>query len=89
MNSAGNDNREPSPPKGGWIAQAARYSQIGMIIPASVVAGLLLGAWLDRWLGTKWITVAGVILGSIAGFVQLARVIVASSKDAEKEDGQS
>lgn len=51
------------------IAYAAALSLFG-----AVVSGLLLGWLLDRWLGTKpWLLVAGVTLGSIAGFYQLIR----------------
>ncbi|HXT62139.1 MAG TPA: AtpZ/AtpI family protein [Pyrinomonadaceae bacterium] len=41
---------------------------------AAVVSGLLLGWLLDRWLGTKpWLLVAGVTLGSVAGFYEFIR----------------
>ena len=51
------------------IAYAAAFSLFG-----AVVAGLLLGWLLDRWLGTKpWLLVAGVTLGSIAGFYEFIR----------------
>ena len=51
------------------IAYAAAVSLFG-----AVVAGLLVGWLLDRWLGTKpWLLVAGVTLGSIAGFYEFIR----------------
>ena len=51
------------------IAYAAALSLF-----AAVVSGLLLGWLLDRWLGTKpWLLVAGVTLGSIAGFYEFIR----------------
>jgi F0F1-type ATP synthase assembly protein I len=34
-----------------------------------------LGWALDRWLGTHWIMIAGIILGSVAGFYQFIRII--------------
>jgi len=41
---------------------------------AAVVSGLIVGWLLDRWLGTKpWLLVAGVVLGSVAGFYELIR----------------
>jgi len=58
------------------IAYAAAFSLFG-----AVVAGLLLGWLLDRWLGTKpWLLVAGLILGSAAGLYEFIR---ASSKLSE------
>ena len=51
------------------IAYAAAFSLF-----ASVVAGLIVGWLLDRWLGTRpWLLVAGVVLGSAAGFYELIR----------------
>ena len=45
---------------------------------AAVVAGLLLGWFLDRWLGTRpWLLVTGLVLGAAAGFYEFIR---ASSK---------
>ena len=53
----------------------ARYSQIAFIIPAAVVVGLLVGKLLDHWFDTHWLFLAGVILGGIAGFVELIRTV--------------
>ena len=45
---------------------------------AAVVAGLILGWLLDRWLGTRpWLLVVGIVLGAAAGFYEFIR---ASSK---------
>jgi ATP synthase protein I len=54
----------------------ARYSQLAFILPASVVVGLLLGKLLDYWFHTHWLFLAGVIVGAIAGFVELIRTIL-------------
>jgi F0F1-type ATP synthase assembly protein I len=67
-------------PKNLW-KQYGEYSQIAMILPAAVLAGLILGAVLDRWLHTSWITVAGLLLGAAVGFYQLARGLMKVSKD--------
>ncbi len=38
----------------------------------SVLAGTLLGYFLDRWLGTDpWLVSIGIIVGAYAGFVQM------------------
>jgi ATP synthase protein I len=62
--------------------QIGRYSHLGLVLPASTVVGLLIGAALDRWLGTKWITLAGLLFGAIAGFVELIRAILRASKES-------
>ena len=41
---------------------------------ASVVAGIIVGWLLDRWLGTApWLLVAGIVLGAVAGFYEFIR----------------
>ena len=67
MSMAGEDPQDTN--RKGGIAYAAAISLF-----AAVVSGLLLGWLLDRWLGTKpWLLVAGVTLGSIAGFYEFIR----------------
>jgi len=55
-----------------------QYSQLAFIFPAATVVGWLLGAALDKWLHTSWLYLAGLILGSIAGFVELIRLVTSS-----------
>jgi F0F1-type ATP synthase assembly protein I len=66
---------------GNMWRQIGRYSHLGLILPASVVVGLLIGAGLDRWLKTSWITLAGVVLGCVAGFAEMIRIIIQASKE--------
>jgi F0F1-type ATP synthase assembly protein I len=63
------------------ITSAARYSEIGFIIPAAVIMGFFLGKLLDYWLHTHWIYLAGLIFGAVVGFVQMIRMAFASTKD--------
>ena len=53
----------------------ARYSQIAFILPTAVVVGLLLGKLFDHWFHTHWLFLVGIIVGSIAGFVDMIRTI--------------
>lgn len=62
--------------------QIGRYSSLGFVLPAGIVAGLIIGHLLDRWLKTSWITLAGLFVGCIAGFAQLIRGIIQSSKES-------
>jgi len=42
----------------------------------SIVSGLVVGWALDRWLGTSpWLIVVGIVLGSVAGFMQFIRLM--------------
>jgi ATP synthase protein I len=54
----------------------ARYSQIAFVLPAAVVVGLLLGKLFDYWFHTHWIFLAGIIIGAIAGFVDIIRTVM-------------
>ena len=62
--------------------QIGRYSNLAFVLPAAIVAGLFIGHLLDRWLGKTWITLAGLFVGCIAGFAQLIRGIIQSSKES-------
>jgi F0F1-type ATP synthase assembly protein I len=60
-----------------WI-QMAKYSQLAFVFPAATFAGWLIGVGLDRWLHTTWLYIAGLILGIVAGFVELIRAALSS-----------
>ena len=47
----------------------------GLTIFISVVSFMGLGWLLDRWLGTSWIMIAGIVLGSVVGFYEFVRII--------------
>ena len=74
----------PEPPKSQKkdpLVSLARYSEIGFIIPAAILVGLLLGKLLDYWLHTKWLHLVGLLLGAVLGFTQMIRMAMSSSKD--------
>jgi len=77
--SAQDDNPEDdnSEKKNSWV-QLAKYSQLAFVFPVATVAGWLIGVALDRWLHTTWLYLAGLILGIIAGFVELIRAALSS-----------
>lgn len=68
---------EPTNKKNLWV-QLGQYSQIAFIFPASTVVGWLIGVALDHWLHTTWLYLVGLILGIIAGFVELIRLVSTS-----------
>jgi ATP synthase protein I len=57
-----------------WL-QVGRYSQLAFVLPAALVVGWLIGAGLDKWLRTTWLYLAGILLGIVAGFVELIRTV--------------
>ena len=63
-----NDQQETNRKSG--LAYAAAFSLF-----TAVVAGLVAGWLMDRWLGTHpWFLVAGIVLGAVAGFYQFIRI---------------
>ena len=68
----------PDSNKKNLLVQMAHYSQIAFIFPAATVVGWLIGAGLDHWLHTTWLYIVGLIVGIIAGFVELIRLVSSS-----------
>jgi F0F1-type ATP synthase assembly protein I len=64
-----------------WAVAIARYSAIGLMLPAATFVGWIIGALLDRWLHTTWLYLAGLIFGIVAGFVQLIRSVIGSQSE--------
>lgn len=63
------------------------YGSIGAEMFASVLIGTLGGYGLDRLFHTKpWLMVVGFILGSIAGYRSLFRLLNKENKKKEKKD---
>ena len=74
------DNERDSVAKN--VVSTEKYIQLGITLPAATFLGWLFGSMLDRWLGTHWIYIVGLLLGIAAGFVQFIRV--ALSAEARK-----
>ncbi len=66
--------------KRNFVVQAARYSQLALTLPAATVVGWLVGSALDRWLGTSFLYLVGLLFGIAAGFVELVRAVSRESK---------
>jgi ATP synthase protein I len=72
----------PTGEQNAWKA-LGELSSIGLALVVATVLGLAGGYYLDRWLGTSpWLTLIGLVLGIVAGFVNLFR----SVKRAERND---
>ena len=64
------DGQESAAARGSGIAYAA-----GLSIFFSVLTLMGAGWLLDRYLGTGWLMVAGIVLGAVVGFYQFIRII--------------
>ena len=61
-----------------------QYGSIGLQMGLSVAIGLVIGLALDRYLGTTpWMALVFLILGVIAGFLALFRLV----KEIQKGEG--
>ena len=49
--------------------------EVGMVFPASLVAGLLVGYGLDRLFGTHFLYLIFMLLGIAGAFVQMIRLL--------------
>jgi ATP synthase protein I len=72
------DDQQEEPGQKNAYVQMANYAQLAVIFPAATLIGWLIGVGLDRWLHTSWIYILGLILGSVAGFVELIRTASAN-----------
>lgn len=62
----------------GNLLGTEKYIQLGIMLPAATFLGWLFGSLLDRWLGTHWIYIVGLLIGILAGFVQFIRVALSA-----------
>jgi F0F1-type ATP synthase assembly protein I len=62
-------------------ARYVEYSGLALLLPVSTAVGYAIGYWLDRYFGTTWLRILFLLLGSVAGFVQLIRQIMRDSSN--------
>jgi len=52
----------------------AGLSSLVLMLPSSIAVGLLIGYYLDKWLGTDpWLLIVFLLLGIFSGFYSLLR----------------
>lgn len=66
-----------------WLG---KYLSLALTLPASVVAGYILGAFADHWLHVPILRALGIFLGMAAGLVQILREL---SRDERRGKGTS
>jgi len=71
-------------PKQNFAEQFGRYSSIAFILPSSLVAGYLIGYLLDKAFHTDFLYLVFLLLGIVAGFIELIREITAAAKETKQ-----
>ncbi len=68
----------------GDLVKAESMIQLAIALPGGCLIGWLLGTALDKHFHTEWISILGVVLGAIGGFIQ----IITTASRYLKRDGQ-
>ena len=64
----------------GGIVRAESMVQIALALPLSTVIGWVIGEAIGRHFHATWPGVVGLILGAVAGFVQIVRIANQANK---------
>ena len=60
-----------------WLG---KYLSLALTLPASAVAGYILGSFAERWIHISLLKVVGIILGVSAGLFQIFRELDRETK---------
>jgi F0F1-type ATP synthase assembly protein I len=64
-----------------WPVLVGEYTTLAFLLPVSALIGYVLGYLLDREFETTWLYIPGLIVGIVAGFVQLIRQLMQDTRD--------
>ncbi|MGP8247378.1 MAG: AtpZ/AtpI family protein [Bryobacteraceae bacterium] len=64
-----------------FAAMVGEYTSLAMMLPAATCVGWVLGRLADKALGTTYLYIPGLVLGSAAGLVELVRTVTRDSGD--------
>ena len=67
---AAGDGRRGSGSLGDYV-KAESMIQLAIAMPAGCVIGWLGGTWLDHHFHQSWMGIMGILLGAVAGFLQM------------------
>jgi len=69
---------------------ALNASAVGLELGLSVGIGLLVGYYMDKWLGTQpWLMLAWLLFGLVAGFRGVFRAVARADRAAEAEEKET
>lgn len=70
----------------GAFIEAEKLMQVAFVLPSAVLVGWAAGWWLSSVTHQKWIEVAGVIFGCVAGLVYVIQMAAAVEKKTRTAD---
>ena len=75
-------------PRRGKFQKLAELSSLGLVLPSSIVVGLVMGYFLDKIFGTgHWLLGVFTLLGIGSGFLTLFRGLKRIENDEDNDDG--
>ena len=76
---------DPAAREGKRVYNALSASSVGLELGLSVGIGLLVGYYMDRWLGTQpWMLLLWMVLGLAAGFRGVLRAVRRADREAAR-----
>ena len=65
------------------------YSNLAFILPSSLLVGYTIGYVLDKWFGTHFWYIVWLLIGIVAGMVELVRKVMGDfQKDQDAGGGE-
>jgi ATP synthase protein I len=55
----------------GDLVKAESMIQLAIALPLGCLIGYFLGSLLDRHFHTSWMSIVGIVLGAVGGFIQI------------------
>ncbi|HEY5946324.1 MAG TPA: AtpZ/AtpI family protein [Kofleriaceae bacterium] len=78
---------DPAARSGKRVYNALNASSVGLELGLSVGLGLLVGYYMDKWIGTQpWLMLLWLTLGLVAGFRGVFRAVARADRAAEVEE---
>lgn len=59
----------------------AEYTTLAFVLPVSAFVGYVIGYLMDKEFATTWMYIPGLLIGIVAGFVQLIRQLMRDTRD--------
>jgi len=71
--------------KPGSLIWLSKYLSLALTLPASVLAGYILGTLADHWLNLPILRAIGILLGMASGLITIFRELARESKRDGRE----